>query len=386
MKLSKVSQKVHPSLTRKLFNMAQGYDDVIDLTLGDPDLNTPETIKEAACKSIINNLTHYSANAGLQSVRKTVAKRVEQLWNVKSQEENIMLTVGGMEALYLSLLCMVDAGDEVIIFAPYYVNYVQMVSMCGGTPVIIDAYGDNGFEITKEKILEKVTSKTVAVIVNTPNNPTGDILSKDFLKQVYEVACEKDLYVISDEVYKTLVYNSENHESILQFEDAYKRTILIDSMSKEFSMTGWRIGYVRAEEFLIKEMTKLQENIAACVALPSQYAMSYAYENNIDSSYIAEEFEKRRDFLYERISSIQKFRCVKPKGTFYMFVNIAETGFKSEEFAEQLLKEKHIAVVPGKAYGDNYDGYIRIAFTKPIEILSEATEKIKEFADGLKRN
>lgn len=383
MKISDKTKKITPSLTRKLFNMAQAYNDVIDLTLGDPDLPPPGEIKEAACNSIQNNLTHYSANAGLLQVRKTVAGHVKKVWNVASTEENVMLTVGGMEALYLSLLCMIDEGDEVIVFAPYYVNYVQMIGMCGGIPVIIDAYGKDGFEITKQQILGKITSKTVAIIINSPNNPTGDVLSDEFLRNVYETACEKDLYIISDEVYRTLTYDNEQYKSILHFPDAYKRTILIDSMSKEYSMTGWRIGYAWADAQFIREMVKVQENIAACVALPSQYAMLYAYENDIDNNYIIEEFETRRNFLYDRISQMDRLDCVKPKGTFYMFVNIEKTGFKSEEFAEKLLNEKHIAVVPGKAYGDNYDDYIRIAFTKPVEILADAISKIEEFLNQL---
>lgn len=383
MKISSKAKNITPSLTRKLFNMAQEYTDVVDLTLGDPDIAAPEEIKEAACSAIENNLTHYSANAGLFDARKAVSKHVQKIWGVESKAENVMLTVGGMEALYLSLLCMIDEGDEVVIFAPYYVNYVQMVNMCGGKPIIIDAYGKNGFKITREQIIERITDKTIAVIINSPNNPTGDVLSNEFLKTVFDVACERDLYIISDEVYRTLTYDKMKHQSIFQFPDAYKRTVLVDSMSKEYSMTGWRIGYAWADENFISEMVKVQENIAACVALPSQYAMLYAYENDIENSYITEEFEKRRNFLYERVLKIDRFYCVKPKGTFYMFVNIEKTGLKSEEFAQKLLSEKHIAVVPGKTYGDNYDEYIRIAFTKSIEILSEAMDKIEEFVNQL---
>ena len=379
MKISKMAGKIAPSLTRKLFNMAQKYDNVIDLTLGDPDMPAPEKIKKAACDAIDDDMTRYSANAGLLPVRESVSNRVNKIWGVNSSVDNVMLTVGGMEALYLSLLCTVEEGDEVIIFAPYYVNYVQMVAMCGGKPIIIDAYGKNGFEIDRRKLLEKITEKTVAVIINSPNNPTGDVLSEDFLKSVYEVASEKDLYIISDEVYRTLTYDSVIPKSVLKFSGAAERTILVDSMSKEYSMTGWRIGYAWANAQLIKEMIKMQENIAACVSLPSQYAMLYAYENDVDNGYIVEEFEKRRNFLYNRILKIVKLHCIKPKGTFYMFVNIKETGLNSEEFAERLLLEKQVAVVPGIAYGKKYDSYIRIAFTKNISILAEATCRIYDF-------
>lgn len=383
MKISKMASKIAPSLTRKLFNMAQKYDSVIDLTLGDPDMPAPEKIKRAACDAIEDNLTHYSANAGLLSVRQSVSNHVNKIWDVDSSEDNVMLTVGGMEALYLSLLCTVEEGDEVIIFAPYYVNYVQMVTMCGGVPITIDAYGKNGFEIDKGKLLEKITEKTVAVIINSPNNPTGDVLCEEFLKIVYEVASEKDLYIISDEVYRTLAYDSVTPKSILAFPGAAERIILVDSMSKEYSMTGWRIGYVWANANLIKEMIKVQENIAACVSLPAQYAMLYAYENDVDNSYIVEAFEKRRDFLYDRISKVENLQCIKPKGTFYMFVNIEKTGLNSEEFAEKLLAEKQVAVVPGIAYGTGYGNYIRIAFTKNIEILEKAVDKIEEFIENM---
>ena len=383
MKISKRATEITSSLTRKLFNMAQNYHDVIDLTLGDPDFDTPKEIKKFACESIVHNKTHYSANAGLLEVRRSAAERVQKIWSVECDENNIMLTVGGMEALYLSLLSIIDEGDEVIVFAPYYVNYLQMIKMCGGTPVIIDTYKNDGFSIEKNSILEKITEKTVAVIINSPNNPTGEVYNENALAEIYNIACENNLYIIADEVYRTLIYDNLVHKSVLEFNDALKRTVLIDSMSKEFSMTGWRIGYVCANETIIQTMTKIQENIVACASLPSQYAMLCAYENNIKCNDMKSEFQRRRDFLWEEIQKIDKLSALKPKGTFYMFVNIEQTKLRSEEFAQKLLETQHIAVVPGKAYGETYDRYVRIAFTKNIDILENAVKKIKEFVDLL---
>lgn len=382
MKISQRAEGIVPSLTRQLFNMAQNYDDVIDLTLGDPDVNTSDDIKQAACNAILTDKTKYSSNAGLPDVRQAVSKRVCSEWEVDCSPENVIVTVGGMEALYLSLLSIIDPGDEVIIFAPYYVNYYQMIKMCGGVPVIVDAYGADGFVIDEKILREKISSKTVALIVNSPNNPTGGIICKKYLEIIYNLAAENDLYVISDEVYRTLTFDGIKHESILSF-DKDKRVILIDSLSKEYSMTGYRAGFAFANEDVIKAMTRLQENVAACASLPSQYAMLFAYENNIRLDYIKDEFEKRRNFLYEKLSVSDKLFAVKPQATFYMFVSIEKTGMKSEEFALRLLEKEHVAVVPGKSYGENYDSYIRIAFTKNINILNEAVERIFSFVENI---
>lgn len=382
MKTSKRVSQIQPSLTRKLFNMAKEYDDVIDLTLGDPDLNTPDYIKQAGCKAIMQNQTKYSANAGLAEVRAAVKKRVTKLWGVSCDPaENVIVTVGGMEALYLSLACMIDNGDEVIVFAPYYVNYIQMIKFCEGKPIIIEAYSETeGMVIDEQRLRESITDKTVAIIINSPNNPTGSVLSKDDLKKIATVAQEYDLTIISDEVYRSLIFDGKQHQSILQFPEAQGRTVLIDSMSKEFCMTGWRIGFAYAPAELIKNMVKLQENVAACASLPSQYAMEEAYNNpTADKSEALEIFQQRRDFLYEKLSRIPGLHCVKPEATFYLFLNISATGMTSYDFACQLLQCEQVAVVPGESYGQQYTGYVRIAFTKDIPVLLKAVERIHKF-------
>lgn len=382
MKISRRANTVQPSLTRQLFNMAKNYDDVIDLTLGDPDLQTPERIKQAGCQAILQNKTKYSANAGLAEARAVVAKHVNKVWNVPCDpDSNLIVTVGGMEALFLALSCMVDEGDEVIIFAPYYVNYVQMVNICGGKPVIIDSYSDTqGMVINAEAVRKSITDRTVAIIVNSPNNPTGSLLSKQDLEKIWELARTYDLTVISDEVYRTLIFDDNHHESILQFPGAQDRTVLIDSLSKEYCMTGWRVGYAYGPELLIKNMVKMQENVAACASLPSQYAMIEAYgDSACNDGTIAEVFQKRCNYLYEALCRIPGVHCVKPKGTFYLFLNIEKTGLQSYDFACQLLQQEHVAVVPGEAYGESYTNYVRIAFTKEIAVLEKAVERIRRF-------
>lgn len=381
MKISKRACKIQPSLTRKLFNMASKYDNVIDLTLGDPDLISPMELRSAAFNSMNENKMHYSANAGLEDARKAISNHVREIWNTPcNYDENIIITVGGMEALYLSLLSIVDPGDEVIIFAPYYVNYVQMIEMCGGIPIIINAYDNKKGLYVNEKIINSsISDKTVAVIINSPNNPTGDIFSKEMLKKIVNISEQNDLLIISDEVYRTLTYDNVKHESILQFDNALNRTLLVDSLSKEYSMTGWRIGYAFGPKGIISNMVKLQENVAACAPVSSQYALIEAYDNHIKNQYIIDEFQKRRDYLYNELVNIKNMNPMLPKGTFYMFVNIKGTSMNSEEFAYNLLENVQVAVVPGIAYGEMYDNYVRIAFTKDIETLKEAVLRIKKF-------
>ena len=385
MKISKMANAVEPSLTRKLFNKAKEYDDVIDLTLGDPDLVPPENIRSAACRAIMDGKTKYSANAGLPELRNAIADTMKREYSISvDPTAEIVVTVGGMEGLYLALSTIIDDGDEVIIPAPYYVNYVQMVKMCGGIPVIVDTEEDSGFSVKPQDILAKITPKTVAIIVNTPCNPTGEVLSGTILDGIAKIAVEHNLVVIADEVYRTLIYVNKKHESIITRPGMKERTILIDSLSKRYSMTGYRLGFTVAPAELIVNMTKMQENLVACAPLPSQYAAIEAYGNNSDYHYIVDEFSKRRNYLADAINDMGIIYCRKPAATFYLFVNISKTGLKSEEFAYKLLESVQVAVVPGIAYGKKYDNYIRIAFTLEVPRLMKAVERIKKFLGEIK--
>jgi len=383
MKISRKANCIEPSLTRDLFNRALKFDDVINLTLGDPDLPPPQSVRDAACAAIQQGKTRYSANAGLLETRRQIAAAFTREYNLPCDPASqVITTVGGMEALYLALSTILDPGDEVIIFSPYYVNYVQMVRMNGGVPVIVDTTEANGFAVDPAALRGYITNKTAAVIVNTPCNPTGVMLPESLLREIAAVAKEKDLVIIADEVYKSLVYDGGTHHSVLEIPGMFERTILVDSLSKKYAMTGWRLGWAIGPSDIIAAMTKMQENVAACAALPSQYGAIEALKDDTDIHYIRDTFVKRRDLIFNEINACPKLSALKPAATFYIFVNISKTGLASRDFALQLLESEHVAVVPGIAYGKAYDNYIRIAFTHDVKVLAEACKRIRKFVEG----
>lgn len=385
--LSKTASCVEVSLTRKLFNLAKQYSDVIDFTLGDPDVPTPVGIKVAGCAAIMDGKTRYSQNAGLLDLRKAISEYNSQKEGIKyNPETEILVSVGAMEGLYLSLLALIEEGDEVIIPAPYYVNYKQMVKMCGGTPVIVED-GNTPLRCSVKAIRAAVTPKTKAIILNTPSNPTGVIIDNETIHQIASIAKSNDLYVITDEVYKCLVYGDQDRPATIAAIDGMKdRTIYINSLSKEFCMTGWRIGYVMSNQEIIGAITKLQENVAACAPLPSQYAAIEALRTDYDySATMADIFKRRRDALVEEFSKIPLVDCVPPQATFYAMIDISKTNMKSEEFAYALLDAVHVAVVPGITYGRICDNYIRIAFTLDEEKIRVGVQRIGKFIESLRK-
>jgi len=381
------ANSIKTSFTRQLFNMAKEYDDVIDFTLGDPDVQTHPAIKAAACRAIEQGKTRYSQNAGLLELRQTIAKyynRKEQL--AYRPEDEIMVTVGAMEGLYLCLLALLNPDDEVIIPAPYYVNYTQMVAMCHAKPMIVDNPEVTDLTYRLEDIELAITPRTRAIMINTPSNPTGRVLSQEMLAGIAEIAKKHDLVVIADEVYKCLIYDKQPWRSIAHIEGMRERTILINSLSKEFCMTGYRIGYVLGPSEIITAMTKLQENVAACAPLPSQYAAIEALGSSEDySKDMVRIFTERKECIVDGISAIDGLTCREPDATFYLMVDISSTGMNSVDFAIALLKAQHVAVVPGITYGKCCDHYIRIAFTRELEYIREGVKRIDAFMKGLKK-
>lgn len=384
-KTSIVADSVHLSLVRSLFNEAKKYDDVIDFTLGDPDVQPHQAIKDAACSAIQQGKTRYSQNAGLLDLRQTISEYYERKESFKyNPDTEVMVTVGAMEGLYLVLLSMLNPGDEVIIPAPYYVNYTQMVRMCHAVPVIVDNPECTDLSFNVADIEKAITAKTRAIMINTPSNPSGRIIPQDKIVGIAELAKKHDLVVISDEVYKCLIYDNVPFKSIVAIDGMRERTILINSLSKEFCMTGYRIGYVLAPEEIIAAMTKLQENVAACAPLPSQYAAIKALSGEEDySKDMVDIFTERRNILFEGMNKIEKFSVKAPEATFYMMVDISKTGMKSIDFCYALLRAVHVAVVPGVTYGQSCDHYIRIAFTLNVDKIKEGVRRITEFANSL---
>lgn len=384
-KTSIVADSIKLSLVRSLFNEAKKYNDVIDFTLGDPDVQTHQVIKNAACDAIQQGKTRYSQNAGLIDLRRTISTYYERKEGfIFNPETEVMVTVGAMEGLYLVLLSMLNPGDEVIIPAPYYVNYTQMVRMCHAVPVIVDNPERTGLSFDVADIEKAITPKTRAIMINTPSNPSGRIIPQDKIAGIAELAKKHDLVVISDEVYKCLIYDNIPFRSIAAIDGMRERTILINSLSKEFCMTGYRIGYVLAPEEIIAAMTKLQENVCACAPLPSQYAAMKALSGDEDySKDMVDIFTERRNTLYEGLSKIEKFEVKAPEATFYMMVDISKTGMDSIDFCYAMLRAAHVAAVPGVTYGQCCNHYIRIAFTLDIEKIKEGVKRITEFVNSL---
>lgn len=380
-----VADSVQLSQVRSLFNEAKKYDDVIDFTLGDPDVQTHQAIKDAACDAIQQGRTRYSQNAGLIDLRKTISAyygHKEGFWF--NPETEVMVTVGAMEGLYLALISILDPGDEVIIPAPYYVNYTQMVRMCHATPVLVDNPERNDLSFDVTDIEKAITPKTRAIMINTPSNPSGRIIPQDKIVGIAELAKKYDLVVISDEVYKCLIFDNMPFRSIVAIDGMRERTILINSLSKEFCMTGYRIGYVLAPEEIIAAMTKLQENVCACAPLPSQYAAIKALSGEEDySKNMVDIFTERRNILFEGLSKIDKFNVKAPEATFYMMVDISKTGMDSIDFCYTMLRAVHVAAVPGVTYGQSCNHYVRIAFTLDVEKIKEGVKRITEFVNSL---
>lgn len=379
--LSTMAESIKPSLTRTLFDMARAYDDVIDFTLGDPDLPTHQAIKDAGCLAIQEGKTRYAANAGLPQLRKAIT--ASYLLREKLQyrpESEVMVTVGAMEGLYLALLSITNPGDEYIIPAPYYINYLQMVQMCGGRPVVVDGSSSDPFSFSIERIEAAITPRTKAIILNSPTNPSGRVVPQSVIEQLAALAMKYDLYVLSDEVYRCLIYDDVGYRSIAAIDGMRQRTIVINSLSKEFCMTGWRIGYVLANSDIVSNMTRLQENICACAPLPSQYAAIEALSRATDfSSAMRADFARRRDMTVAAINAIHGLTCTSPQATFYLMVDITHTGLTSYAFAVQLLQTVNVAVAPGISYGQSYDHYIRLAFTLPDDSIRQGIGRIAQF-------
>lgn len=382
--LSEISKAIAPTLARKLFMMAKEYDNVIDFTIGDPDIITPQPICKAAYDACLNGHTRYSANAGIIDLREAIAKHINSDYNTDYKSENVAVTIGAMEALYISLMCLLNKDDEVIILAPYWIQYENMVRLMGANPIIVDRFTDKEkFEIDLDYLQSVISDKTKAIIINSPNNPSGMVYSSEFLKALSVIAKQNSLVIIADEVYNTLVYDKE-FVSVSQFCNP-ENLILINSFSKSFAMTGWRVGFLAAPAEFTATVVKLQQNIANCVATPAQYAALEAIENfSTYSEEIRTEFLNRRNTAVAELNKIDKIKFNIPNGTFYAFIDVSETGLDSQEFAFSLLREKQVAVVPGVAYGEKFDDYIRLAFTLNQEKLIDGIRRLKEFVDSIR--
>lgn len=379
MELSNLSRVIAPTLSRQLFMMAKRYDDVIDFTLGDPDVPTPKDICDAAYNEAISGKTHYAPNAGLPALREVIANQVSKESGIDYTANNVAVTIGATEAVYLSFMACINPGDEVIILAPYWVQYENIVKLLGGKPVIIDTFKED-FEPDLNAIFNAINSRTKAIVVNSPNNPSGYIYKDAFLNELAEMASANHILIFDDEAYHSLVYDGE-FPSIAKY-CRQEDIVIINSFSKQFAMTGWRVGYVVAEEEFIKTVVKFQQNIAVCVATPNQYAAIEAMTKaDSYSEGIKEVFTKRRKILIQELEKINRINYQVPQGTFYVFIDISETGMDSKTFCFSLLEKEHVAVIPGIAFGEAFDCYIRLAFTLNEDKIVEGIKRIKRYID-----
>ena len=378
--ISQRADMVPWSGVRKMFNYARKYSDVINLSLGEPDFDTPQHIIKTAIEAMKKGYTHYTPNAGLIEFREAVAEKLRKENGIDvDPETEVIATVGAMGALSLAMLTIVNPGDEVLIPNPGFASYEAQVILAEGKPVSYSLNEDEGFDINAEEIAGLITNKTRAILVNTPSNPTGSVLSEKSLRKIAEIAIENDLLVISDEAYEAITYDNFRHVSIASLPDMKDRTISIFSFSKTYAMTGWRIGFAAANEEIIRQMTKLQEHLAAHPSSISQMAAIAALRGPKDHiKKMVKEYSERRELIMEELAEIPEIKCFRPQGAFYVFPNIKAFKMSSEDFAMHILEKARVIIVPGTAFGNNGEGYVRISYAASKEEISRAMTRMKQ--------
>ena len=382
--LSKKIIDIQPSGIRKFFDVANEMEDAISLGVGEPDFDTPWRIREEGIFSLERGRTFYTSNAGLQDLRNEICRYLKRKIGVSyDPKKETLVTVGGSEAIDIGLRCMLDEGDEVLIPQPSYVSYLPCTLMADGVPVVIPLQYENEFKLTVEDLEKYTTPKTKVLVMPFPNNPTGSIMTKEDLEPVAEFVKEHDLFVISDEIYSELTYMGE-HASIASLPGMRECTIVINGFSKGFAMTGWRLGYCCGPENIIEQMTKLHQYAIMCAPTTSQYAAAEGLRNCEDEvQEMRRSYNERRRFLMSEFKRMG-MECFEPYGAFYVFPSIKEFGMSSEEFATRLLNEEKVAVVPGTAFGECGEGFLRISYAYSIEDLKEALGRVEHFIGRLR--
>ena len=382
--LSERITNIKPSGIRKFFDLVSEMEDAISLGVGEPDFDTPWHIRDEGIYSLDNGRTFYTSNAGLKELREEICHYLNRHWGLKYDPiKETIITVGGSEAIDIALRAMLDPGDEVIIPQPSYVSYEPCTILANGTPVIINLKEENEFRLTKQELIDAITPRTKVLIMPFPNNPTGAIMEKEDLEAIAEVVIENDLFVLSDEIYAALTYKEE-HVSIASIPGMRERTILINGFSKSHAMTGWRLGYACGPAEVIQQMLKIHQFAIMCAPTTSQYAAVDAMRNgDEDVEMMREEYNGRRRFLMHRFHEMG-LKCFEPYGAFYVFPSIQEFGMTSEEFATKLLEQQKVAVVPGTAFGDCGEGFLRISYAYSLENLKIALDRIEIFINKLR--
>ena len=378
---------IKPSGIRKFFDLVTEMNDpeVISLGVGEQDFDTPWHIREEGIYSLERGRTFYTSNSGLKDLRNEISAYLKRRCQVEyDPEKEIMVTVGGSEAIDIGLRAVLNPGEEVIIPQPSYVSYEPCTILAGGTPVIINLQEKNEFRLTKEELLEAITPKTKVLILPFPNNPTGSVMRREDLEAIAEVCIEKDILVMSDEIYSELTYGAE-HVTIASLPGMRERTILINGFSKAYAMTGWRLGYACAPKIILEQMLKIHQFAIMCAPTTSQYAAVEALKNgDKDVKQMKESYNQRRRFLVHTFRKMG-LKCFEPFGAFYVFPSIKELGMTSDEFAMELLKREKVAVVPGTAFGSCGEGFLRISYAYSLEELKHATDRLARFVEEIRK-
>ncbi len=374
---------IQPSGIRKFFDIVSEMKDAISLGVGEPDFDTPWHIREEGIHSLERGRTFYTSNAGLKELRDEIANYVKRRYNVDyNSVTEVMVTVGGSEAIDLAMRVMLDPGDEVLVPQPSYVSYVPCAIMAGGVPVPIELEEKDEFRLTPEKLMEKITPKTKLLVLPFPNNPTGAIMEREDLEKIVPIIQEHDIYVLTDEIYSELSYKGKS-SSIIEFPGMRERTIYINGFSKAYAMTGWRLGYCCGPQLIMQQILKLHQFAIMCAPTTSQYAAIEAIKNgDEDVVKMRESYDERRKYLVVRLRDMG-MECFEPFGAFYVFPSIKRFNMGSEEFATRLLKEEKVAIVPGTAFGDCGEGFMRISYAYSIQDLKKALDRIESFVSRL---
>lgn len=382
--MSETIVNIKPSGIRKFFDIASEMKDVISLGVGEPDFDTPWHIRDEGIYSLEKGRTFYTSNSGLIELREEICRYLKRRCSISYEAKSqVIITVGGSEAIDIAMRAMIDPGDEVLIPQPSYVSYEPCAILAGGTPVIIELKNENEFKLTRQELLDAITDKTKILVMPFPNNPTGAMMTKEELKDIAEVCVEKDIFVLSDEIYSELTYSGD-HCSIASLPGMKERTILINGFSKGYAMTGWRLGYACGPEEIIAQMTKIHQFCIMCAPTTSQYAAVEALRNgDKDVAVMRESYDQRRRFLMNAFREMG-LPCFEPYGAFYVFPCIKEFGMTSEEFAFALLDAKRLAVVPGSAFGNSGEGFVRISYAYSLEKLKTAMSRLREYVEELR--
>ena len=376
---------IKPSGIRKFFDIVSEMKDAISLGVGEPDFETPWHIREEGIYSLEKGRTVYTSNSGLLELRKEIVNYLNRKVHVTyDPRKEVLITVGGSEAIDLALRAMLNPGDEVLIPQPCYVSYLPCCQLADGVPVFINLKEENQFRLTAQELRDAITPKTKILVLPFPNNPTGAIMTREDLEAIAEVIIEKDLFVISDEIYSELSYHGE-HVSIASLPGMRERTILINGFSKAYAMTGWRLGYAAGPQLILEQMTKIHQFAIMCAPTTSQYAAIEALKNGDDDvARMRDAYDQRRHFVLSRLHEMG-LQCFEPYGAFYAFPNIARFGLTSDEFATRFLQEEKVAIVPGTAFGDCGEGFLRLSYAYSIENLKEALGRLERFVQRLEQ-